>query len=186
MNPDTNKDVFSSVDDWLPVPSEHKNNRSEIKKVVLSTDLFEGLSPRDWKIISGLLHLRKFKKEEVVFEGGTPGLGMYIIIDGEVIIINRQENKDIELARLTKGAFLGELSLIDDINRSTTAIAARPTTLVGFFRPQLQQVIRQRPRLGVFLLERLAKSVFQRLRITNQKLNETRSLLAKGNDDAIS
>ncbi len=169
---------------WLQVPSGKKDIKAEIHRVVKSTALFQDLPKRDWTTILGMLHLRTFKENEVVFESGTPGLGMYVILEGEVKIIERGTEEDIELARFSDGAFLGELSLIDDLNRSATAIAVKPTKLVGFFRPQLQQLMHQRPKLGVILLERLAKIVFHRLRIANMQLTEAREALMHQKGDA--
>lgn len=170
-NSDLNQDLIIN---WLPVPDDRKDEAKHVKEILGSTILFESLSRKDWNTVLRLLHIRHFKENEVIFEAGTPGLGMYVILEGEVTIIERQPEEDNVLAVLKEGSFLGELSLIDDLNRSATAIATKPTKLVGFFRPQLLQLIHQRPKLGVKLLERLAKIVFQRLRISNEKLRELR------------
>ena len=97
---------------------------------------------------------------------------MYIIVSGAVKVVMDRGSETLELARLQSGDFFGEMSLIDDYDRSATVVAVGETRLIGIFRPQLQELIVQRPKLGVVLLNRLAIIIVHRLREANRMLVE--------------
>ncbi|MBZ0265971.1 cyclic nucleotide-binding domain-containing protein [bacterium] len=160
--------------EWMPLRKKGDLSQKEIREIFSRSTLFGDVPKRYWKMISDMLHIRSYGEGEVIFESGTPGLGMYVILDGEVKILASAEEDARELVRLHTGDFFGEMSLIDELTRSATALTCKPTLLAGFFRPQLQHLMHQRPRIGVFIMERLAKITFQRLRMANEKLVEYR------------
>ncbi len=157
---------------WEPIKPKRDEQAYLVRRALRSTPLFEGLSPHDWKLISSLFHIRKYDHGEVVFECGTPGLGMYVVIDGYVRIVVDEEGEELELSIMQEGDFFGEMSLIDEVVRSATAIAEGETRLVGLFRPQLRELMHHRPKLGIILYERLAQIVVRRLRESNRLLAE--------------
>lgn len=156
--------------EWAPFHRGKVGEETLVKRALRSTPLFENLRSRDWKLMSDLFHVRDYSAGEVIFEKGTPGLGMYIIVDGRVKIVTEEQGEEVILTVLNHGDFFGEMSLIDEIERSAGAVAETQTRLVGLFRPQLQQLMTHKPRLGITIFERLAKIVVQRLRYSNQLL----------------
>jgi len=54
--------------------------------------------------------------------------------------------------------------------RNASAIAATPCELIGIFRPQLRELLKDRPRLGVLMYERLACVLADRLRMADELL----------------
>lgn len=156
--------------EWLPFRNPRLEEETELKRTLRSTPLFEGLSARQWRLMTDLFHIRYYDPGEVIFEQGTPGLGMYVIVDGKVRIITRENGEEITLAQLSDGDFFGEMSLIDEVERSAGAVSIGRTKLVGLFRPQLRDLMNHKPRLGIILFERLARIVVQRLRRSNEQL----------------
>lgn len=163
--------------EWMPLRKKGNLSQKEIREIFSRSTLFGEVPKRYWKMISDMLHIRTYGEGEVIFESGTPGLGMYVILDGEVKILASADEAANELVRLHTGDFFGEMSLIDELTRSATAVTCKSTTLAGFFRPQLQHLLHQRPRIGVFIMERLAKIVFHRLRMANEQLAEYREMI---------
>lgn len=158
--------------EWAPIHTARPDSIGEAIKTLSQTLLFEGLSTRDWRHLTPLFHHRQFADDEIVCAYGTPGLGMYIIVSGAVKVVMDRGSETLELARLQSGDFFGEMSLIDDYDRSATVVAVGETRLIGIFRPQLQELIVQRPKLGVVLLNRLAIIIVHRLREANRMLVE--------------
>lgn len=156
--------------EWAPFHRGKLGEDTLVKRALRSTPLFENLRSRDWKLMSDLFHVRDYQPGETIFEKGTPGLGMYIIVEGKVRIVTTEDGQEVVLTTLGHGDFFGEMSLIDEIERSAGAVAETKTRLVGLFRPQLQQLMTHKPRLGITIFERLAKIVVQRLRFSNQLL----------------
>lgn len=154
--------------EWARLKEGRTEREKDIRRIVSAIPLFRDLSRNDWRELSNLFHLREFTDGEIIFEISTPGLGMYIIIEGQVRIVGEQNGEEIEFAQLGPGDFFGEMSLIDDAPRSASAISVGETRLIGIFRPQLKQLMYRRPKLGVALMERLAGIVAARLRAANE------------------
>ena len=123
--------------------------------------IFSELNDGELKSVERILYRRSFPSGELIFHHGDPGVGMYIIAEGEVEI--RSEPEEKVLATLGSGAFFGEVSLLNEVPRSATARAKTSCVLWGFFRPELMDLIERKPRLGVKILLALAQIAGRRL-----------------------
>lgn len=144
---------------------------------------FAGLSFRELKTVAAIVHRREYKTGEPVFYQGDPGLGMYIIQEGEVsIAIAGKEGAQKELAVLSEGDFFGELALLDESPRSASAVCKVDCALIGFFRPDLLELMERKTDLGIKIVLKLAEIVAERLRKTDKELSKLKSQL----DDLLS
>lgn len=130
--------------------------------------IFEALSGRQLTLLEPILHRRTYAAGEVVFREGDPGVGMYVIERGRIGIDSEATGK--RLTELTGGEFFGEIALLNEIPRSATARALTPTVLLGLFQPDLLDLMRRNPRLGVTLLLALAQIAGQRLIAVEEEL----------------
>jgi len=132
------------------------------------------------KEVAAIVHKREYRSGEPVFYQGDPGLGMYIVQDGEVsIAILGKDGNEQELAVLGEGDFFGELALLDESPRSANAICKTDCTLIGFFRPDLFELIEKENTLGIKIVLKLAEIVAQRLRQTDKELSKVKSQLER-------
>ncbi len=139
---------------------------------------FSQLNVRELRLISAIVHRREYQNGEFIFYQGDPGLGMYVIEEGSIaIVVLDEKQQQKELTQLREGDFFGELALLDERSRSACAIARTPCKLIGFFRPDLFEVIRKYPQLGLKILLKLAEMVGERLRVTDIELMRLRSEL---------
>ena len=136
-------------------------------KFLSSVPIFDSLSQRQLEKIHKLIHIREFDEGDIVFRQGDPGVGMYIVRDGQVDVYN--EYSDFtrrKITVLTPGDFFGEISLLNDSCRSATVVASQKTILLGLFRPDLLSVMDSDPKLGLRFIYRLSQIVAERLRLT--------------------
>jgi CRP-like cAMP-binding protein len=132
---------------------------------------FEGLSANELLQIERRLHLRHYRADEVVFEEGMPGAGMYIVKEGEVVIRKRIGDGDIvDLAVVKERSFFGELALIDEMPRSASAHTARETVMLALGKPDLENLTEQNPKLAMKVLGNIARLVCKRLVRANENL----------------
>ena len=127
-----------------------KFEREQNIATVLSQNiLFRNLTKKELKFIEKIVHIRKYRAGEYIFRQNENGVGMYIIVNGSVnisiiddVLMEGDKEKEVVVARLETGDFFGELSLVEDISkRSATAAAAEDTALIGFFKPDLLEVL---------------------------------------------
>ena len=163
---------------WKNLFSGKSIQDGSTESVLSRVPAFADLSARELRGVAAIVHKREYKAGEPVFYQGDPGLGMYIIQEGEVSIrISEGEGEDKELAVLSDGDFFGELALLDESPRSATAICKTDCSLIGFFRTDLFEMIEQRTDLGLKIVLRLAEILAVRLRKTDKELSKLRSQL---------
>ncbi len=163
---------------WRNLFSGKSIQDGSTESVLSRVPAFADLSARELRGVAAIVHKREYKAGEPVFYQGDPGLGMYIIREGEVSIrIAEGEGEDKELAVLSDGDFFGELALLDESPRSATAICKTDCSLVGFFRTDLFEMIEQKTDLGLKIVLRLAEILAVRLRKTDKELSKLRSQL---------
>jgi len=129
------------------------------------------LTEKELRRVGSIVHRREYGARERIFRQGDPGLGMYVIEEGEVEIVYSDENgAEKELAILGAGDFFGELSLLDESPRSASAIARVDSRIIGFFRPDLLELLNLSPKSGTKILLKLGEVIGSRLRVTNEQL----------------
>ncbi|HSD64840.1 MAG TPA: cyclic nucleotide-binding domain-containing protein [Ignavibacteriaceae bacterium] len=141
----------------------------DLQKSLLSIPIFSRLSKKELGTLINIIHNRNYVSNEYIFYQGDPGLGLYIIRDGEVRVQRKiDENQTISLAVFTKGDFFGELALIDGEKRPASAICETDTRLAVIFKPDLDEFIENYPKSGIKILRGISEIIATRLR----KLNE--------------
>lgn len=156
-----------------------KNGRHQINLdfVLKKVPFFSQLKKRELLEFKRILHHRYFKKGEIVFYEGEPGVGMYVIENGKIgIYKNFDDDTREELALLRSGEFFGEMALLDESPRSAAALALENTSVLGLFRPDLFNLITRKPKLGNKILLKLAQMLAERLRLSNDELQEVKQL----------
>jgi CRP-like cAMP-binding protein len=110
-----------------------------------------------------------YRKSEVIFEEGSTGSEMYLIHSGRVLLsVRRNETQQVPLIVLNPGDFFGEMALVDDSPRSTTASAVEDDTeLIVIDRARFLFMVRQQPEFALSLMHTLC----QRLRDMDTRLS---------------
>ncbi len=165
---------------WKNIFSERVVREGSLEQILSKVPAFGGLSARELKEVAAIVHKREYRAGEPVFAQGDPGLGMYIIQEGEVsITLTGKEEEERELAVLAEGDFFGELALIDESPRSANARCKSDCILIGFFRPDLFELIEKKNQLGIKIIFKLAEIVSQRLRKTDKELSKVKTQLER-------
>jgi len=160
---------------WGNLFRRRDQQEPELFTVLRRVPIFQDLSRRQFDRIEGILHRRSYVAGEAIVREGDIGVGMYVILSGEVDIIQHgQEGAETRLATFGSGDFFGDQVLLDESARTASAIAREPTKAVGFFRPDLLELIESSPRLGLKIVMRLSHMISVRLRHTNRLLKEAR------------
>lgn len=140
--------------------------------------LFENLTQKELRFIEKIVHERLYRANEVVFRQGEAGVGMYIIHKGSVDILisesslGEEEKSDSQITQLSEGDFFGEISLVEDNGRRTaSAVAASDTKLIGFFKPDLIELLERNPQIGAKVIFKLAEVLGKRLSETTDKIS---------------
>lgn len=147
--------------------------KESLAEILQNIPLFRDLSPKELKILERVVHNRTYQAGESVFVETEPGAGMYVIRSGRVdIVLKHKDEHPLLLAELEVGDFFGEMALLGDTSRSATAVARERSELIGFFHPDLVEILNVHPGMGAKISFGLAKTLADRLRYTNTQLRD--------------
>ena len=160
---------------WSNIFRRRDKEEADVFDILKKVPIFQDLTRREFNKIESILHRRNWNVDEAIINEGDPGLGMYIIVAGEVRITQvGEDGVQQQLATLTGGDFFGEQALLDESPRTASAFANEPCRIIGFFRPDLLELIESNPRSGLKIVMRLSQMISVRLRHTNRLLKEAR------------
>lgn len=134
-------------------------------------DLFSGLPHSHLRRVIDIGLEEQYPKNETIFSEGDAGDKFYLILDGAVRISRFVPGMGEEaLAVLRKGAYFGEMSLIDDATRSAAAICHERCRLFMVRRADLEDLLFVDRDLAYELLWNFVRTLSRRLRATNDKM----------------
>lgn len=123
--------------------------------------LFQSLTRRELQVLSVNCRERDYPAGAVLLRQGETGVGLFIIIQGAVHVTQTTpEGETRDLGDFTKGAVLGEMSLLDDMPRTATVIATEDTRALVIPVWDFRAALREAPEVSIKLLGVLS----QRLR----------------------
>lgn len=163
-----------------------KDQVDPILRTLRQNVLFQDLSRKELLFVKSIAHVRDYLPTEKVFSQGEIGVGMYMIVKGSVDIVvedfssSSEERKEIHVTRLSRGDFFGELSLVEENGRRNAgAITQEDTQLIGFFKPDLLEILDRNPHTGAKIVFRLAEVLGRRLVTTTENVAQLRKELKK-------
>jgi CRP-like cAMP-binding protein len=127
-------------------------------------DLFKGLDPEDLIKIMSMGLTEAVTKGTVIFEKGTVGKKMYVILEGKVNIVDQGK----VLATLGKGDMFGEMALLSPDVRSATAVAEESSAFFILTMETLMQLLTKH--VAIRLLMNIVGKLSERLRKANELL----------------
>ena len=116
-------------------------------------DLFRVLGPGERERVAHEMVPRRFGHGERIIEQGAPGQTFYVVASGTVSILT---GRGVEVTRLGRGQYFGEMSLLTGEPRSATVVAAEDAVLFELDRPTFAQLFDEQPALAGLLSEALA------------------------------
>jgi hypothetical protein len=108
--------------------------------------------------------INEFSVGDVIFEEGSTGRDLYVVLDGQVEIAKVSGTQKTVIVSLGKGEFFGEMAVIDGSSRSATAICAAPhTRVMRINHARFVYLVSQQPAFAMMIMDALSK----RLRASN-------------------
>jgi len=145
---------------------------AEIKNLSLikEVDLFKDLSDDELSRILYMAFVEDYETDLLLFNEGQEGNVMFIILSGEVQLFKKDKNNENKLILTLKDSeFFGEMSLIENQARSTSARISKPTKMLVITKRAFQNMLDADPHITSKLLMKFLKILSERLRKTTSK-----------------
>lgn len=157
---------------WSDLFKRNKSTR-QLLEVLKENVLFQTLSNQELRYLASHVYERVYQPEEPVFKQNDRGLGMYILARGRIAIRTSTPEGEIQVTTLQEGSFFGEIALVEPENiRTASAIALERTVVIGFFKPDLLEILERKPAMGVKILFQLSTVLGRRLLETTERITQ--------------
>jgi CRP/FNR family cyclic AMP-dependent transcriptional regulator len=125
--------------------------------------LFKSLKDSQLSEIAARCKSARYKKGDVIFHKTDLSTDLYIVNSGRLkAVLGDEDGSEMVLAQFEKGAFFGELSLLDGKGRSATIVADSDAELAILTKDIFLELLYREPKITVELMatlvERLRKA----------------------------
>lgn len=153
--------------DALDLMGDGETFRDTLCNMIEAVPMFSELSRPDVQLLAAYVRAYEAKKGVTVFKEGDKGMFMCVVLSGRVDILKEsQEHEQKKVATVRPGKSMGEMSLLDELPYSATAIAEDDTQLLLLTRMSFERLGSEQPVLCNILLRQIARLMSLRLRQT--------------------
>ena len=129
--------------------------------------LFSLLTVAQAEVISGAVIKRRFKRGEALVEQGQKSNALFILLTGRArVMTSDSRGREVILATLAQGDYLGEMSIIDNEPHSATVRAEVQTDVLMLGRAEFARCLTENASMALVVMRGLVK----RLRHADRKI----------------
>ena len=135
--------------EWTNVFGGEAAEKESLESIFSRISIFSMLGPRELQLLKRLVHIRRYRPGEVVVWAGVEQSGFYLIRSGALQVVRRQVGQEARvISTLRPYELVGEYALLDGRPRTSSVVVAQESELIGFFRPDLTDIMVTNPTLG--------------------------------------
>lgn len=149
---------------------------NDTRNLLSYIQLFEGMTPTQLDWVAQHTHRRVFEAGRNVMTIEQPGEAVFIILHGTVKIHIEQGERDVIIAILGTGDMLGEMSLIDSIGRSASAVTLENSLMLWMDKNTFNYMLDNFPPVA----RNLVKILSARVRLSDQLIQALATLDVNG------
>jgi len=146
--------------------------KDNTRNILSDIQLFEGLTPTQLDWVAHRAHRRVFGTGTNVLTIEQPGEAVYIILHGTVKIHVEQGGRDVILSILGSGDLLGEMSLIDSVGRSASAVTLENSLMLWMDKTTFEYLLDNFPSVS----RNLVRILTSRVRLSDQLIQALATL----------
>lgn len=153
-----------------PVPAMSEE-QARVVELLASTPWADAFEHHQLQLFARYLHIVYADAGVLLFNEGSLDHFLSILVDGKVEILKEDSTgaKHV-VVTLGRGKTFGELSLMDDGPRSSTARVKENCTILQLDEDDFSDLEAAQPALAAKILRHLARMLSQRLRMTSGRL----------------
>jgi CRP-like cAMP-binding protein len=130
-----------------------KQADAQVIELIKAVPIFSACTQKELKGIATSGKEVRFEAGRVICEEGQTGVGMHVILAGEVKVLVGGRTR----RRLGPGAFFGEIALLDGGPRSASVVAETPVRTFGITSWNFRAVLKSHPSLPLKMLEEVSR-----------------------------
>ena len=136
-------------------------------ELIRRVPLFSMLTPTQAESVSDAVIKRRFKRGELIVEQGKKSNALFIILNGRARVLTTDvRGREVILANLSPGDYIGEMSLIDNEPHSASVRAEVQTDVLMLGRVEFARCLPENTSMAYAVM----KGLVQRLRHADRKI----------------
>jgi CRP-like cAMP-binding protein len=135
------------------------------------TELMSGLSEPELASFAAIAREVKLEPGQQVYEIGSAGDSLYVIVKGEFIVRVRDDNGDeVDVATLKPGSYFGEMEIVGGMSRTASVVCDGEGRCYRFEAAELLALLKRDTALAAEFYSRVARELVRRLRHTTRDM----------------
>jgi CRP-like cAMP-binding protein len=124
-------------------------------RILSGVRLFEGFSQEQLRLLAFGAETMHLAADRKLYREDDEADSAYVVIKGTISLFREQGDQRIPVGTAEAGAMLGELALIADTRRLTSAAAATDAEILRLNRRMFHRILEEYPDLAVTLRQRI-------------------------------
>ena len=157
----------------LKLIAEREQNPNKVTELIKQSQFFTDLDQDEMEMLSYWMKAFLAPAGTLILKEGLEGNAcLCIIVEGSINIFKLSSPNDdhVKVAEIAAGASIGEMSVIDGLPLSASAISLTDATILIMTRDDFQNLLKRNCNLGIKILYRVARIISERLRTTTGRL----------------
>lgn len=125
-------------------------------EILKRVPFFADLPVEPLKLLAFSAEIRDLRDRKTLFTAGERADGGFVVMTGRIDLVRSSGEEQVALASLGPGTLIGELALIVETERPTTAVAIGPAKVIEIRRANFRRVLEEYPEIAEQMRDRVA------------------------------
>ena len=118
---------------------------------VQKSHLFKKVDQMDIDLVFQAGRIYRIDRGDLIIREGDRGERFYLIFQGTMKVFVNNDNQQVELSRLSRGALFGEIAFLTGKPRTASVVSLEAAEIIGFRRNDLRHLMRKYPHIEKLL-----------------------------------
>lgn len=133
-------------------------------RILSGVRLFEDLTQDQLRLLAFGAELMQLQPDRKLFREDDDADSAYVVLSGRIGLYRENDGEPIDLGTVGTGAMLGELALIADSRRLTSAVAKSDADVLRLSRSMFRRILEEYPETAEALHARITEDLQAMLR----------------------
>ena len=133
-------------------------------RILSGVGLFEGFTSEQLRLLAFGAETTSLPAERKLYREDDEADSAYVVVSGSILLYREVDGRKLPVGQAGPGAILGELALIADTRRLTSASAATDSMVLRLNRKMFRRILEEYPDVAVILHRRITDQLQALLR----------------------
>lgn len=128
-------------------------------RILSGVRLFEGFAPEQLRLLAFGAERTQLQEGKKLYRADDDADAAYVVVRGRIALYREHGTERVPLGSVGVGAMLGELALIADTRRMTSASAETDADLMRLSRSMFRRILEEYPDTAALLHDRISEDL---------------------------